>query len=184
MENALVFVSIVLGVAVAFELDHLNSLLRSKKVKWHWAQPLFALFVLLTIISFWWMIASVSDREEITIAEFLPIMWVLVILNLLAAVAFPDKVPEEGIDLGHYYQENRRYMWGLYFLVLAPLGANWVIVGIQRARDFTDILPYIGSELVPLAFVVLLFFAQRWWLVALGFAGLGFVVASWLTRAL
>ena len=184
MENALVFVSIVLGVAVAFELEHLNNLLRSKNVKWHWAQPVFALFVLLTIMSFWWMIASTQDRGEITLAQFLPVMWVLVMLNLLAAAALPDKVPEEGLDLAQYYQDNRRYMWGLYFLVIAPLGANWVIVGIRRARDFTDVLPYIGSELLPLALVTMLFFATRWWLVALGFAGLGIVVASWLTRAL
>lgn len=184
MENALVFVSIVLGVAVAFELENLNRLLRSTKVKWHWAQPLFALFVLLTIMSFWWMIASRDLAGEISLARFLPVMWVLVLLNLLAAVALPDEIPETGIDLGEYYQSNRRYMWALYFLMIAPLAANWVVVGIRRSRDWTEVLPYLGSEIVPLAIVVLLFFARRWWLVATGFAGLGLVVAAWLSRTL
>ncbi|MEM7780603.1 MAG: hypothetical protein AAF697_09460 [Pseudomonadota bacterium] len=184
MENALVFVSIVLGVAVAFELEHLNKLLRSKKVKWHWAQPLFALFILFTIMSFWWMIASSDTGEEITLAQFLPVMWALVVLNLLAAAALPDGVPQQGLDLAEYYQENRRYLWGLYLLLSGPLAANWIIVGIRRSDDFVEVLPYVLSEGFPLAFVALLFFARRWWLVGLGFAGLGVVVAAWLTRAL
>ena len=184
MENALAFVSIVLGVAVAFELEHLNRLLRSGNVKWHWAQPLFALFVLLSIMSFWWMMASTPDQEDISLARFLPVMWVLVLLNLLAAVALPDEIPEGGIDLAQYYQDNRRYMWSLYFLMIAPLAGNWIVVGIRRSASFTEVLPYLGSELVPLVFVTLLIFARRWWLVGVGFAGLSLVVAAWLSRTL
>lgn len=184
MENALVFVSIVLGVAVAFELEHLNRLLRSRKVRWHWAQPLFALFVLMTIMSFWWMVASNKSGGDISLARFLPFMWVLVLLNLLAAVALPDEIPDDGIDLAQYYQDNRRYMWALYFLMIAPLAGNWVLVGIRRSREWMDILPYLGSEIVPLSLVTLLFFARRWWLVAVGFAGLSLVVAAWLSRTL
>ena len=184
MEQALVFASIVLGVAVAFELNNLNHLLRAKNVKWHWAQPLFALFVLFTIMSFWWMLASNQDERQMTLAQFIPIMWVLVVLNLLAAASLPDDIPESGIDLAQYYSDNQRYLWGLYLLIVVPLGANWVIVGIQRSRDFTELLPYLGSELVPISVVIMLFFVKRWWLVGLGFAALSLLVAAWLTRAI
>ena len=184
MEQALVFVSIVLGVAVAFELEHLNKLLRAGNVKWHWAQPLFALLVLMTIMSFWWMLASSNDRGEVTLAAFLPIMWVLVLLNLLAAASLPDHVPEGGIDLAEYYQENRRYLWGLYFLIVAPLGINWIIVGFRRSENFWDILPYLATELLPMTVVAAMIFAKRWSHVAIGFAAMGLVVAAWLTRAL
>ena len=141
MQQALVFASIVLGIAVAFELQHLNTLLRSRRVTWHWAQPLFAFFVLMTMMSFWWMIASGSAAEEITLARFLPIMWVLVILNLLAAAALPDRVPDEGIDLAAYYQENRRYLWGLYLLIFTPLAVNWVSIGVMRSSSLVELLP-------------------------------------------
>ena len=184
MEQALVFASIVLGVAVAFELQHLNTLLRSRKVRWHWAQPVFALFVLLTIMSFWWMIARDAGDQTMTLARFMPIMWVLVILNLLAAAALPDKVPDEGLDLAQYYQDNRRYLWGLYLLILVPLAANWIVVGVGRAKSFAELSPYLLSELPPLAFVLMLFFVRRWWLVALGYAGLGLLVLGWLSRTL
>ncbi|VVT19300.1 hypothetical protein [Erythrobacter sp. EC-HK427] len=184
MQQALVFASIVLGIAVAFELQHLNTLLRSKRVKWHWAQPLFAFFVLMTMMSFWWMIASGSAEEEITLARFLPIMWVLVILNLLAAAALPDRVPDEGIDLAAYYQENRRYLWGLYLLIFTPLAANWVSIGVMRSSSLHELLPYVMSELPPLAVIIFLFFARRWWMVALGYLGLAFLLVNWLGRSL
>ena len=184
MEQALVFASIVLGVAVAFELQHLNTLLRSRNVRWHWAQPIFALFVLLTIMSFWWMIARGAEDTPMTLARFLPVMWVLVILNLLAAAALPDRVPDEGLDLAQYYQDNRRYLWGLYLLILVPLAANWIVVGISRAQSLAELAPYLLSELPPLAFVVMLFFVRRWWLVALGYAGLSVLVLGWLSRTL
>lgn len=184
MDQALVLISIVLGIALAFELENLDLLLRSKNVRWHWAQILFAIFVLLTIMSFWWMFASAEIEGPMTLARFLPIMWVLVILSLLASASLPREIPDDGIDLAEYYLENRRYLWGLYLLILLPLGANWVIVGIRGARNFTEVLPYLGSELPPILVVIMLFFVKRWALVALGFAALSLVVAAWLTRAI
>jgi len=34
MEQALVFASVVLGVAVALELDHFSKVIRTKNVRW------------------------------------------------------------------------------------------------------------------------------------------------------
>ena len=184
MENALVFASIVLGIAVAFELQHLHNLLRTPNVKWHWAQPLFALFVLLSIMSIWWMIAGREIEGPMTLGRFIPIMWVLVILNLLAAVALPDKIPEEGIDLADYYQTNRRYMWGLYILFFLPLGVNWVIYSISRAENFSQFVNYVWGDMLGLGIFIFLFFARKWWMVGLGFAGLAAMSASWLSRAI
>ncbi|MXP09056.1 hypothetical protein [Pseudoblastomonas halimionae] len=184
MEQALVFISIVLGVAVAFELENLNRLIRSKQVKWHWAQPLFALFVLMTITSFWWMVADRTDEEPISLAAFMPLMWILVILNLLAAAALPDKIGEDGVDLAAYYQDNRRYLWGLYLLVFLPLAANWIAVSAARTSSFGEFWGMASGEFIPLIFIILLFFAKRWWLVGVGFAGLSTTLLTWMTRTL
>ena len=124
MQQALVLASIVLGVAITFELEHLNRVLRSRAVKWHWAQPIFALFVLLTIISYWWGAAK-NPQGTITLGEFLPVMFQLVMLALLAAASFPDKVPEDGLDLAEYYQENRRYQWLLMALFFWSVNLRW-----------------------------------------------------------
>ena len=183
MEQALTFASIVLGVAVAFELSHLNTLLRSNKVKWHWAQPLFAFYVLLTIMSFWWMIAS-RQAEPVTLAMFLPVMWELVLLTLLAAASLPDKVPEAGLSLAQYYQDNRRYLWTLFLLAFVPLAANWIVLSALRTSSVADFIAQAGGEFVPLVFMTILLFARRWWLVAVGMAGLGFTVVTWLSRTI
>ena len=119
MEQALVFASIVLGVAVAFELQHLNTLLRSKNVKWHWAQPIFALFVLLTIMSFWWMIANRANSEEaMTLARFLPIMWILVLRNLLAAAALTMPSPATCVFTEKSRTTVSKSIWLVWLAVL------------------------------------------------------------------
>ncbi len=184
MQNALVFASIVLGIAVAFELQHLHHLLRAPNVKWHWAQPLFALFVLLSIMSMWWMIAGRPIEGPITLARFLPIMWAMVILNLLAAVALPDKVPENGIDLAAYYQANRRYMWGLYILFFLPLSATWLWVALYQAESVGDFMRMVSADMLAFALIIFLFFARKWWMVAIGFAGLTLLAANWMGRAI
>ncbi|NNC52233.1 MAG: hypothetical protein HKO08_04255 [Erythrobacter sp.] len=184
MEQVLVFVSIVLGVALAFELSNLDKLLRSKRVRWHWAQPLFALFVLLSIMSIWWMIAGREIEGPMTLGRFLPLMWVLVILNLLAAASLPNDIPEEGIDLAQYYQENRRYLWGLYGLFFLPLGVNWFVYAAKQAQSIEQFFAYAGGDMMGLALILYLFFARNWWAVALGFVGIGVITGSWMFRAL
>jgi uncharacterized membrane protein YwzB len=184
MDNALVFVSIVLGVAVAFELEHLDRLIRSKQVKWHWAQPLFALFVLLSIISTWWMFAGREIEGPMTIARFLPIMWGLVILNLLASVSLPGTIPDEGLNLRDYYQENRRYMWGLYLLFFAPLGMSWFVFAAREAQSVGEFFAYASGDMIGLAIIIYMFFARAWWAVAAGFVGLAYIASIWLFRAL
>ncbi|MEO1730965.1 MAG: hypothetical protein AAFR64_09520 [Pseudomonadota bacterium] len=182
MEQALVFASIVLGVAVASELNNLHRLLQSRKVTWHWAQPLYALLTLLTIMAFWWILARADLSREITLAGFLPAMWVLVLLNLKAAVALPDTIPEEGVNLAEYYQDKRRYMWGLYILAFAPMVGFTAIRAAQMANGLGQFIQLAGPDLLGLALILLLFFARGWWLIALGYAGFLTLATVWLFR--
>ena len=183
MEQALVFASIILGVAVAFELGNLNQLIRSSNVRWHWAQPLFALLVLLTITAFWWMIASQPDGE-ISLARFLPIMFILVLLTLLAAASLPDKIPDGGIDLAEYYMGQRRYQWGLFLMIMAPLGINWLLVLASRGQGIGYVLYYGWGEVLPMVAIAWLIFADKWWKVGVGFAVLSITPLAWLSRTL
>ena len=184
MEQALVFASIVLGVAIASELNNLHKLLQSDKVTWHWAQALYALLVLISIMSFWWMIAKRNDTTEITLAGFLPVMWIMVMFNLMAAVALPDSIPEDGVRMADYYQEKRRYMWGLFLLATAPLGASWLFHSAKTATGLLQFAAMAGPELFGIAVLAFMFFARAWWMVALGFAAYGLMTTSWLFRAL
>lgn len=184
MEQALVFASIVLGVAVASELNNLHKLLQSNNVKWHWAQLAYALLTLLTMMSVWWMLANVDLTQKISLAGFLPAMWVLVLLNLMAAVALPDWIPEDGVDLAEYYQEKRRYLWGLYLLAIAPLGGSTYINAFKQADGAFRFVELVAVDTFAISIIVMLFFARAWWLVGLGFAIFFSITTLWLVRTI
>ena len=183
MEQALVLVSIVLGVAIAFELEHLNRVLRAPNVKWHWAQPLFALFVLLSIIAFWWGAGSKQDGD-LSLGQFMPVMFQLIILALLAAVSFPDSIPEDGLDLAEYYQQNRRYQWGLMSLYFWSLHVGYLIYSARRAESFAQFAVWTGPDTLGALLIVAMIFARKWWQVALGFTVLSLAPLVWATRVL
>lgn len=183
MEQALVLASIVLGVAIAFELDHLNKVLRSDKVKWHWAQPIFALLVLLTIVAYWWSAAG-NASGPITLGEFLPNMFQLVLLALLAAVSLPDEIGENGIDLAEYYQSNRKYQWLLLALFMWSINVRWFWSVWQSDVSLADFISIIIGDFIGGLIVIAMIFARRWWQVALGFAVLSFAPAIWVFRTL
>lgn len=183
MEQALVLASIVLGVAIAFELEHLNNVLRSDRVKWHWAQPLFALFVLLTITSYWWG-AAANASGPITLGAFLPIMFQLIMLALLAAVSLPDRVDEDGLDMAEYYQSNRRYQWLLMTLFFWSVNLRWFWTVWQRDFPLAEFLAQIGGDAIGGLVIFAMIFARRWWQVALGFAVLSIAPIIWVTRTL
>ncbi|MDJ0643431.1 MAG: hypothetical protein QNJ15_11480 [Erythrobacter sp.] len=189
MEQALVLASIVLGVAIAFELEHLNGVLRAKNVKWHWAQPLFALFVLLTIIAFWWGAVNWSENasdsdEPFSLGRFLPMMFQLVLLALLAAASFPDKIGEDGLDLAQYYQENRRYQWTLMALYFWAVYVGFVSHVLQTSESVGEVVNAIAFDTIYAIALTSMIFLRRWWQVAIGFAIAAIAPAVWFTRTL
>jgi hypothetical protein len=182
MEQALVFASIILGVAVALELTNLHHLLRSNNVRWHWAQPIFAFLVLLILMFFWWSLAR-NTEGQMSFGSFLPIMWSLVMLVLLSAVALPDRLDEE-VDLADYYQENRRYMWGLLVLAALPLEGQWLWSVAMRTSSVGEFAMTALGDLIAWATIFAMMFIKRWWLVAVGFAVLSLGPVAWLSRTI
>lgn len=184
MEQALVFASIILGVAVASELNNLHNLIRAPNVRWHWAQPIFAVFILFVITRFWWTLAS-EPEGKIRLGEFVPIMWSLVVLSLLAAVALPDRIDEkDGVDLAEYYQENRRYQWLLLILTAAPLQGSWLYGVWQESASAGEFFSRTSGDNIAWAIMIAMIFVKRWWMVAVGLAFVSLGPIAWLSRTL
>ena len=184
MEQALVLISIVLGVAITLELENLNRLIRAPNVRWHWAQPIFAFFALMMVLVFWWMMAARRDTGAITLGEFLPIMGLMIILVLTAAVALPDKVPEEGrLDMADYYMANRKYQWGLVLALVAIIGLGWLATLTSR-HGLLEALIRGWGEWVPMLIIIWMIFADKWWKVSVGYAAMAFIPITWLSRTL
>ncbi|MBX7493587.1 hypothetical protein K3163_10240 [Qipengyuania sp. 1NDW9] len=182
MEQALVFASIMLGVAIASELTNLHHLLRAKQVIWHWAQPAFAIFVLLNIVAFWW--GAANNQGSISFARFLPILLQLVLLVLLAAVSLPDKIPDDRLDLGEYYHENRRYQWILFSLYFWSIHIGFVARTLALDISALDKVAMLGPDTIAGLIAFGMIFAQRWRWIALGFAFFALSPIAWAARTL
>ena len=99
MEGALIFASIIIGLAVADELVSLHRLLRHRhKVRWDWAAPVVALYVLLSQVQIWWSLGR--GHGALTIGSFLPVLALLIFLFLLASAVLPTKCPRRGSTSG------------------------------------------------------------------------------------
>jgi hypothetical protein len=86
-------------------------------VRWDWLPLGAALLVLLLILQFWWEFYQMGHAEIWTrYWGFLILAAALISMFLLASAALPDAVPDDGLDLADYYDENRRYFWILFTL--------------------------------------------------------------------
>jgi peptidoglycan/LPS O-acetylase OafA/YrhL len=117
-EYVLLLVSILIGLAVAVLVVSLHRLLRARRrVAWHWLPLAAALLVLMLILQFWWAFYEMGHAAAWTsYGGFLILAATLVSMFLLASGALPDAIPDEGLDLCAYYDENRRYFWLLFAL--------------------------------------------------------------------
>lgn len=109
-EYVTVFISIIVGLAVADVLISFHRLLRiDARVRWYWLVPFLALYLVLVIVNFWWgsfhWFAHVST---LSMGEFLPTLVAAIALFLLTAAVLPDEVPKEGLDLKTWYLRNAR----------------------------------------------------------------------------
>lgn len=122
-EYVLPMVSILVGLAIGDLSLSLHRLLRARRrVRWHWLPLAAALLVVLLTLFFWWAFYGLGRAEVWTrYWAFLVLAAALISMFLLASAALPDEVPDDGLDLAAYYDENRRYFWVLFavFTILA-----------------------------------------------------------------
>lgn len=183
-EYVSVMASIILGMAMVDVLASANRLVRAgAAVRWDWAAPVSAVFVVLTLVQVWWSQYR-PTQDGMTIGQFLPLFVELVILYLLAAAALPDDVTAETLDLRTYYDRNGAYFWALYTAAVA-----WPIVtdAASSASTAVAMMGFMVDRAIDIGvlavFASLIFIRRRWWhALALCLLALGPI--SWLSRSL
>lgn len=183
-EGALIFASIIVGVAVTDLLTSFHRLLRARKrVRWDFIPLWAALTVLLTLVQVWWGLAGGED-PAMTIRAFVPSLAALIILFLLAAAALPDDVGPEGVDLRAFYSEHQRTIWVLYAAALAVLIARNAAFKLMAGDTSATVIDgSLGDVIVLLILVSLAVFRARWWHV-IGLLILTTGPLHWLSRTL
>ncbi len=122
-------IAVVVGLALADMATSLHRLLRNRsRVRWDWVAPLAAILIVVELFNNWW---NWRDFTGSTFADVAPYFLALILLFLTASATLPDEVPDEGLNLGRYFDENRAYFWTLYGCYLI------VWIGIGAARDIS-----------------------------------------------
>ena len=160
IEYVSVFVSIVLGLAVAELGSSFHKLMRGRKwVRWDWMSLALAFVMLLEIVQFWWLSHDwYLHTPELRLVEFLPNLLLFLLIYLMAAAVLPDEVPEEGLDLRQFYVETSTYFWSLVLimtvaliLIRGPVNAgssDWLAVARSQRANLVVIV-----AVTPLLFV-------------------------------
>ena len=180
IEYVSVFVSMVLGLAVAELGTSFHKLIRARhRVQWDWMSLALAFVMLLEIVQFWWLTYDwYAQSAGLRVVQFLPNLVLLLLIYLMAAAVLPDEVPQEGLNLREFYVETAPYFW---LLVLAMTVAIMVILG-PRSAGTTDILAVARNQIpniVVLAAVTPLLFVRNirvHQLVVIGFVAM----VSWI----
>ena len=186
IEYVSVFVSIVLGLAVAELATSFHRLMTARvRVRWHWMSLALALFMLLNIVAVWWASYLWYDgKTGLRIVEFLPDLAMFLLTYLIAAAVLPDEVPAEGIDLRDHYFRTAPYFWSLNAFVLA---LEIVVLGARYtgSHDPITISKEQSDNLVLFALVVALIFVRRPWFHALAIIFIvGSTALDYLTAAM
>lgn len=183
MEHALVFASIIVGVAVSDQIISLNRLLAARhRVSWDWIPLAVALLALLTNVQVWWALAQ-PDAATVSIGQFLPTLVELILLALLSSASLPDTVPD-GFDLGDFYRRNAGYIWTLFALTLGWSIVSGSVAAAAGGERVTGVINRRFGDLLPLVVMVGLIFVRRRWLIAIGIAPLSMGPIFWLSRTL
>jgi hypothetical protein len=154
-------VAVILGLAIADMATSLHKLLRNRKrVQWDWVAPLAALVILVEIFNLWWIWRKFTGDS---ISDVAPYFIVLILLFLTASATLPDEVPEDGIDLGRYFDENRSYFLSLYGIYITLWIGMWTIQDIAKGATLTDLLrDYYFDYPWIIACFTLVFARPRW----------------------
>lgn len=161
------FVSIILAVALTDMIQSTHRLLRARdKVKWDPLTPLFALYMLLGLLSTFFSLWGDAKFDRLTYYGLVAFMMSPTLAALAAFAVLPDDVPEGGLDLREFYFDNRRYLVLLLVLdqVISMIWTlRWATIHNALASpDFWWLFgPVVGSSLAVLAII---YFARNWWI--------------------
>jgi hypothetical protein len=151
IEYVSVFVSIVLGLAVAELGTSFHKLMRARRrVQWDWMSLALAFVMLLEVVQFWWLSYDwYAHSTGLRLVEFLPNLTLLLLIYLMAAAVLPDEVPAEGLNLRLFYVDSAPYFWSL---VLAMTVAIILILGPRNAGT-SNFLAVARNQIVNIGVV-------------------------------
>ena len=111
-----VFIAVIMGLAVTRLLSGIGASLRHRKsIEGHWVHSLWALNILVYVISIWWALFAWNQLPDWNYFLFLFIVSYAIVLYLLSDALYPDRI-RPGLDLKTHFIEHRGLFFGLLFI--------------------------------------------------------------------
>jgi hypothetical protein len=114
-----VLLSIIIGLGLTQVLTAVGRIIRHRdRVRADWLPLLWAAVLLVVYVQVWWAMFGLRHVREWTFAMFIVVLSQAATLYLMAAVALPEQVEEQHIDLADYYNRHHRWFFGFFFATL------------------------------------------------------------------
>lgn len=150
-EYVAVLVSIIVALGIAQILSGFaRTIEKPTGQKIYWVHLIWAVWLFVYLIFFWWFEFRLSQVEEWTFYAYLVVVLYATLLYLLSAILFPSR-EHNGIDFEERFFSRRKWFFGLllFFLVidlldtllkgtghLSNLGPRFLIVNLVFAAVF------------------------------------------------
>ena len=163
---ALGLLTILVGLALADITFSFHQLVvKARTIRWDGRTLVAAALVVFECVRLWfaqWTLRNTS--AALTFPVYLGLFVQMLLLVLLAASCLPDD-PADDFDLSQFYEERRRYFWGLFFAYDLMFFVLWVVFDETSAEGVANagISDWV-RVLAPLVMFPMLMFARRRWL--------------------
>jgi hypothetical protein len=126
-----VILSIILGLSVTQLLQGLSQVINARdRVRVYWPAIGWALLLLVIDVQAWWSMFGYRGRHTWTFLQFAILLLETILLYLLAALALPNTVGNEVVDLRANYFRHARWFFGSFVAVLlVSLAKNVIMTG-------------------------------------------------------
>ena len=162
--------AVILGLGLAEMASRFQQLVfAGRRVKWA-PEPVLLALVLFSVIIVVWL-GSWRDHQmhQTTVGQVMLQVASIILPYMVAAAVFPHVREDGALDLHHYYDQNRRFLFGL---LLAGQLVFWVIqVGrradtIQGLDQWVRVLATSAPYYSVVPYAALMFVRWRWFNVA------------------
>lgn len=111
-----VLLSVVMGLGMTHILIGISKIIQLRKsVAIYWVHLMWAINVLVYIVTIWWGMFWWSGQDEWSFFEFLFVVVYAIVLFLIASLLYPWYLPEK-FDFERHFVRNRRWFFGFMFL--------------------------------------------------------------------
>lgn len=126
-----VLLSIILGLGFTQLFAAVGRLIRDRdRVRVDPIPLLWASVLVLLYVQVWWSMYGLRLHGDWTFGEFSVVLAEAAVLYLMAALVLPEQVAETGLDLGQYFDVQRRWFFGGFLALLATsLGKDLLLAG-------------------------------------------------------